>query len=264
VDFPVEPGADESLRGRVALVTGGGRRIGATIAGTLHAAGMNIVIQYRSSGEEARQLAQSLNAKRRASAYALRADLGATGRLPAFAARVHARWGRFDALINNASAYFSTPMGRISEKGFDELIDSNVKAPLFLIQAFRPYLAQHQGCIVGVLDTHARAAPRPGFSAYTAAKLAHWSLIESLAVELAPEIRCNGVAPGHVLAEVHARPTVAEKADLADKQRQLPRIPAQRFARPEEIAAVVRFLVSKDSSYVTGVVIPVDGGRRLA
>ncbi|MDB5987496.1 MAG: pteridine reductase [Nevskia sp.] len=248
---------------RVALITGGGRRIGAAIVQALHAAGYNVVIHHRASATEARVLAKALNAVRADSALVLRADLLKVPQLQALAQAAQEKWGRLDLLVNNASSYFATPLPTLSEQQFDDLVGSNFKAPLFLAQACRPYLQKSEGAIVGVLDIHARDAPRRGHSAYAAAKLAHWSLIETLALELAPKIRCNGVAPGHVQAPVQALPSAAELADLADKRRQLPHIPLARYASPEEIASVVVFLASTAASYVTGVVIPVDGGRRL-
>jgi pteridine reductase len=247
----------------VALVTGGARRIGATIVTALHGAGYRVVIHHRASGAEARALAKDLNAQRQDSAIVLQADLRKVEQLQALARNVQQRWGQLDLLVNNASSYFATPLPELTEKQFDDLAGTNFKAPLLLAKACQPYLQKTAGAIVGVLDIHARDAPRKGYSAYAAAKLAHWSLIETLALELAPGIRCNGVAPGHVMSAVHTPPTAAEQADLADKQQQLPRIPLARFASPEEIANVVLFLASPASSYITGVVIPVDGGRRL-
>lgn len=248
----------------VALVTGGARRIGAAIVAALHGAGYRIVIHNRASGLEARALAKDLNAQRQNSAIVLRADLHKVQQLQAMARDAQQHWGRLDLLVNNASSYFATPLPKLTEKQFDNLAGTNFKAPLFLAKACQPFLQKTAGAIVGVLDIHAHDAPRKGYSAYAAAKLAHWSLIETLALELAPKIRCNGVAPGHVMSAVHTPPTAAEQADLADKQQQLPRIPMARFASPEEIANVVLFLASPAASYITGVVIPVDGGRRLS
>ena len=246
--------AGEKLEG-VALVSGGGRRIGAAVARALHAAGMNVAVHYRASGAEARQLAGELNRVRPASARALKADLRSLAQVERLAGQAAALWGRLDALVNNASSYFPTPFGSITEDAFDELVASNFKAPLFLAQACVPRFGAH-GAIVNVLDTLARH-PRPAFAPYAGAKAALWSLTETLAVELAPRVRVNAVAPGHILWP--------EAAALSSKQkgRELAGVPLGRLGTPEEIARGVCFLLSPASAYLTGVILPVDGGLRL-
>jgi pteridine reductase len=246
--------ASEKLEG-VALISGGARRIGAAIARALHAGGMNVAIHYRASGAEARHLVDELNRLRPDSARALKANLRSVAQVERLAEQAQAAWGRLDALVNNASAYFPTPFGKISEDAFDELVDSNFKAPLFLTQACVPRFGA-RGAVVNVLDTLAHH-PRPAFAPYNAAKAALWSLTETLAVELAPRVRVNAVAPGHILWPETAQLSAEEKSE------ELSNVPLGRLGAPEEIARGVRFLLSPASSYLTGVILPVDGGLRL-
>ena len=236
----------------VALVTGAARRIGAAIARELHAAGMNVLIHYRSSGAEARTLAAELNRARPDTADCLRANLLNVAAVEKLAQQAHARWGALDALVNNASSYEKTPLDRLSEEAFDNLLGSNLKAPLFLVRACAPLMKD--GAIVNIID--AKPA-RAGFSAYGAAKAGLVALTQILAQELAPRIRVNAVAPGHILW--------AETTSLSEAQQQseLARVPLKRMGTPQDIARTVRFLLSADASYLTGAVIPVDGGLRL-
>ncbi|MCK9192936.1 MAG: SDR family oxidoreductase [Nevskia sp.] len=239
----------------VALVTGGGRRIGAAICRTLHAAGMNIAIHCHRSAAEAAALAAALNALRPNSAVVLHANLADAAALPALAVAAQGRWQRLDALVNNASTYRRTPLGTITAEVFDDLIASNFKAPLLLTQACLPLFAPG-AAVVNILDTLARHA-RPGFAPYNAAKAALWSLTETLAVELAPKVRVNGVAPGHVLWAESTQLSAEQQAD------ELAHIPLARLGQPDEIARAVRFLLAPGSAYITGAILPVDGALRL-
>lgn len=240
---------------QVVLVTGGARRIGAAIARRLHADGWNIVIHCRDSMAEAQALANALNATRHNSACRVNADLRDTASLPDLVARAHSNWGRLDALVNNASSYFQTPLIQLEESDFRELISTNLKAPLFLIKSCLPYFGD-SAVAVNILDALAHRA-RPGFVVYNTAKAALWSVTETLAEELAPRIRINAVAPGHILwAETL-------EVDRAQQQEELARVPLRRLGNPEQVAAAVAFLLSADGSYLNGAVLPVDGGLRL-
>jgi pteridine reductase len=240
----------------VVLVTGAARRIGAAIARVLHAAGWRVVIHYRASGGEARALARELNGRRADSAACLRANLLDLKALEALVAQAHARWGRLDALVNNASSYYGTPLGTITDEQFEDLVGSNLRAPLFLVQA-AARLMPAGGAVVNIADIHAQV-PMKGYAAYCAAKAGLVSLTQSLARELAPRIRVNAVAPGHVLwADQNAMSPAEREAEVA-------RVPMRRLAQPAEIGAACAFLLSPGAAYITGAVLPVDGGLRLA
>ncbi len=240
---------------RVILVTGAARRIGAAIARALHAQGDRVLLHYRGSRTDADALAGELNAERADSARVLCADLLDVAVLPALARDAHAAWGRLDALVNNASSYFATPLAELTPAQFDDLLGTNLRAPLFLSQACSPLLADG-GSIVNLLDTQARR-PFAGFSAYLAAKSALWTLTEALALELAPRLRVNGVAPGHMVWADQPQFSAEREAQ------EVARIPLKRLGGADEIARAVRFLLSPDSGYMTGAVMPVDGGLRL-
>jgi pteridine reductase len=240
---------------KVALVTGAARRIGAAITRELHAAGWCVLIHYRGSADEARALAAELEALRPQSAHILQADLADATALTALAQQAHTRWGRLDALVNNASVYYPTPFGQTSAAQFDDLAASNLRAPLLLTQACAT-LMNDGAAVVNIVDALARQ-PARGFAAYHAAKSGLWTLTEAMALELAPRLRVNGVAPGHMLWP--------EYAELSEEQRQreLARVPLGRLGGAQEIARSVKFLLSDDAAYITGAVLPVDGGLRL-
>ena len=239
----------------VVLVTGAARRIGAAIARTLHASGWNVAIHYRASGGEARALERELNRARPDSAATLRANLLDLRAVDKLAGEAAARWGRLDALVNNASSYYRTPLAELTEEQYEDLTGSNLKAPLFLIRACANQMKQG-GAIVNIADIHA-SRPMKNYPVYCAAKAALVSLTESLARELAPHIRVNAIAPGHVLWADQNSMTVAQR------EAEIARVPMGRLARPEEIGMAAAFLLSSAAAYITGATLPVDGGLRL-
>ena len=239
---------------RVALVTGASRRIGAEIVRGLHAAGYRVLLHYHRSEEAARQLAGALNAARPDSVLALRADLDDTAAKDELVRRAIDAWGHLDALVNNASTFYPTPLGTVTESQWDALLGSNLKAPFFLCQAAAPHLARRQGAIVNLVDIYAER-PLKGYPAYSIAKAGLAALTRSLAVELAPDVRVNGVAPGAILWP--------EQADGGQTQADiLARIPLARSGSPADIAGAVRFLL-EEAPYITGQIIAVDGGRSV-
>lgn len=242
------------LADRVALVTGAAKRVGAAIAEQLHGAGANVVIHYGRSAEAAQQLAERLESRRPGSTALCRADLlraeERDGLVPAAAAAFEG----LDLLVNNASSFRPTPLGAIGEADWDELLGSNLKAPLFLSQAALPWLRRRQGLIVNIVDIHARR-PLGGFPLYCAAKAGLQMLTYAMARELGPEIRVNGVAPGPVL-----RPD--EMDQVSWDQSILARIPLRCEGAPSDVAACVLYLATT-GRYVNGQVIAVDGGRNL-
>lgn len=246
-----------SMGGRVALITGAGRRVGAAIARYLHQCGARLVLHCRRSREEAMALADVLNQERSASVVVLQADLLDIGSLPRLVADAVSCFGRLDALINNASSFFPTALGEVTDADWYDLIGSNLKAPLFLAQAAEPHLRATQGAIVGIVDIHAER-PMRGHVVYNIAKAGHAQLIRSLAVDLAPAIRVNGVAPGANIwpEEQKGFPPEVREAITAT-------IPLGRAGEPEELAAVVSFLLSDAARYITGQIIAVDGGRSI-
>jgi pteridine reductase len=239
----------------VALVTGGARRVGASIARALHAAGYDLALHYRHSADEADALLGELERSRAGSTLAVRADLAAIDRLPALVEQVLARYGRLDALVNNASAFYPTPIGSATPAQWDELFASNARAPFFLAQAAWPALRTARGAIVNLVDIYAERA-LAGHPIYVMAKAALAAMTRTLAQDLAPEVRVNGVAPGAVLWP-------AEGKDYDDRAAMLARTPLQRAGTPEDVASAVLWLL-RDAPFVTGQVIRVDGGRTLA
>ena len=238
---------------RNALITGAAARLGRAIARELHR-DHRVVIHYRRSADAAQQLADELNASRPDSAIALQSDLSSAADCQQLAQRATAHWGGIEVLVNNASAFYPTPIGSADEKAWDELFGSNLKAPFFLSQALAPSLVRDNGCIINMVDIHAER-PMPQHTLYCAAKAGLVMLTKSLALELAPNVRVNAVAPGAILWPEQ------EDVDSETRAGILKRIPLARTGSETDIARTVRFLA--EPSYISGQVIAVDGGRNL-
>ena len=247
-------------RAPVALVTGAARRIGAAIAHCLHRDGFDVVLHYRDSGAEALALAATLEAARPGSTATLQADLAEFDRLPELVARTVGRFGRLDALVNNASAFFPTPFGQATPAQWNTLFDVNLRAPFFLAQAAAPHLAAAQGAIVNMTDIHA-GKPLRDHPVYCMAKAALVMATKSLALELAPHVRVNAIAPGAILWAEQSAPAKPGN-DEQHRAALLARTPLARTGTPEEVAEAVRLLL-RDATYCTGQVLRLDGGRLL-
>lgn len=243
----------QGMNAKTALVTGAAKRIGAAIASSLHAAGMNVVIHYHKSGVAAEQLCASLNEVRPGTAVAIRADLRDESTYRPVVDFTCNRFGGLDVLINNASTFFSTLVAETTPAQWDELMATNLKAPFFLSQAAADALRRARGCIINVTDIHA-VRPLKNYSVYSTAKAALIMLTQALAKDLAPEIRANAVAPGAILWPDDMN------GDL--KQRIVSHTMLRRPGSPEDIAGAVRYLIF-DAGYVTGQVLTIDGGRTL-
>ena len=241
----------------VVLVTGGAKRVGAAIVRAAHAAGARVVVHCNRSRKEADRLVATLEAARPGSAAVIQADLLDAGALESLVERAVAAYGRLDGLVNNASTFHPTPVGRVDADAWEDLAGTNLRAPLFLSQAAAPHLRQSRGAIVNIVDIHAER-PLPGFLAYTVAKSGLAGLTRALALELAPEVRVNGVSPGAILW-----PEDGEAFPPAERERITVQTPLRRTGRPEDIAGAVKYFLF-DAPFVTGQVLAVDGGRSLA
>jgi len=242
------------LQGKTILVTGAAKRVGAAIARRLHRAGANLTLHYHASEREAHALQSELNLQRAQSVMLVQADLLETAGLAEIVKTCAERFGSLDALVNNASAFYPTPVGAISAATWDGLVGANLKAPLFLSQAAAPYLRKVAGCIVNISDIHAER-PLKNYVVYSIAKAGLDGLTKSLARELGPEVRVNGIAPG---------PVLWPERDLDDelKAEIVAKTALKRSGVPEDIARTALFF-AVEAPYVTGQVIAVDGGRSL-
>jgi len=245
---------DESLSGKAALVTGGARRVGAAIARRLHAAGASVLLHYRDSEADAAKLEAELNALRPKSAAKVKAELLAPIAPRALLSAARDTFGRLDLLVNNASSFFPVEVGAIEPSHWEELVGSNLRAPLFICQEAAPELAKREGAIVNIVDIHADR-PLKGYPVYSIAKAGLAALTRSLALELAPRVRVNGVAPGAIAWPDDGQFEPAERARI------IATTPLGRVGSPEDIAQAVHFLAC--APYVTGQVIAVDGGRSI-
>lgn len=237
----------------VVLITGAALRIGAVIATVFHQAGYRVIVHYRHSKAAAEKLAAGFNATRPDSSAALFADLDNPAHYETFMADAVALFGGLTVLINNASTFFKTPMGAITEKDWDLLFNSNLKAPLFLSQAAMPFLKKQQGNIINIVDIHAKR-PMKNYPVYSCAKAGLWMLTQSLAMELAPEIRVNAVAPGHVIW-----PENTDAFSATEKAKIMEETFLKKNVDPKDIANTALFLAQQPS--ITGQMICVDAGR---
>jgi pteridine reductase len=238
----------------VALVTGAARRLGAAIARTLHAAGFDVVLHCHRSRADADALAAALDATRAGSALVLPADLADFDRLPELVAKTIGWHDRLDALVNNASAFFPTPFGETTPAQWDALFAANARAPFFLTQAAAPHLCATRGAVVNLTDIHAER-PLREHAVYGMSKAALAYMTRALALELAPDVRVNAIAPGAILWPEEGKSDAAKGALLA-------RTPLGRTGTPDEIGEAVRWLL-QDARYTTGQVLRLDGGRML-
>jgi pteridine reductase len=238
----------------VALVTGGAKRLGAAIATLLHHHNHNIVLHYRHSAAEANLLAATFNAQRNNSCIVIQADLMDMGDIKKLAKSAKDHWSRLDTLINNASSFYPTPITDATENQWNDIMASNVKAPYFLAQALASSLKKTRGCIINMADIYADK-PLKQHSIYSIAKAANVMLTKTLAQELAPYVRVNGIAPGAILWPDQALPENT-------KNNILEKIPLEKIGNASDIANTVLFLVN-NAPYINGQIIAVDGGRNL-
>jgi len=241
------------------LVTGGAKRIGAETVRLLHQAGYNTVIHCRSSRQSADDLAEQLNNIRADSAKVIQADLDNETIYNSLIEQAYLCWNRLDVLVNNASSFYPTPIGSITLDDWNNLVNSNMKAPLFLAQAAAPYLEKTQGNIINMIDIHGQR-PMKEHTVYCAAKAGLAMLTLSLAKELGPGIRVNGVAPGAILWPA----SDGANGDMPEQTKNLilERTALKKPGQPIDIARTILFLI-KDADYITGQIIAVDGGRSL-
>ena len=247
--------SDQSLAGKTVLITGGARRVGAAIARQLHGAGASVVIHYRKSARDADTLAGELNAARARSAATFACNLLDLGKLDELCGFTVGRFGSLDVLVNNASTFYPTPVGKITPAQFDDLIGTNLRVPLFLSQAAAPALRKSSGLILNIVDIHA-LRPLRDYTVYCTAKAGLHMLTRSLAKELGPAVRVNGIAPGPVL---WAEGQGDEKAHAKIIERTI----LKRMGTPADIARTALFFAAQ-APFITGQVLAVDGGRSVA
>lgn len=244
------------MQGKTVLVTGGAKRVGAAICRRLHAAGANIAIHYRSSLYEALALRAELNELRANSAFCVQADLLDVTSLKVLIAEATQHFGHLDALVNNASSFYATPLAELNEAQWMDLVGTNLKAPLFLAQAAAEELRRRHGCIINIADIHAER-PMHGHLLYSVAKAGLAALTRGLAQEMAPQVRVNAVAPGVIIW-----PEGEAWQDAEQRRKIVAHTLLKREGEPDDIAKTVKFLIA-DAPYITGQVISVDGGRSI-
>ncbi|WP_435628130.1 pteridine reductase [Candidatus Ferrigenium straubiae] len=244
------------MQGKVVLVTGGAKRVGAAICRRLHAAGAELAVHYHRSEKEAQALQDELNELRPKSAAAFQVDLLDLDALPKLVHKVVKKFGRLDVLVNNASSFYATPLAEVDERQWHDLLGTNLHAPLFLAQAAADELRSSHGCIVNIADIHAER-PMQGHLLYSVAKAGLVALTRALAQEMAPQVRVNAVAPGVIVW-----PDGQAWEDVELRRKIVAHTLLKREGEPDDIARTVAFLV-QDAPYVTGQVIAIDGGRSI-
>jgi len=247
---------EQGMQGKVVLVTGGAKRVGEAICRRLHAAGAQLAVHYRSSAQEALAMQKELNKLRPKSAAVFQADLLDLGALPQLVHKVIKKFGRLDALVNNASSFYATPLAEVDELQWHDLLGTNLRAPLFLAQAAAAELRRQHGCIVNIADIHAER-PLRGHLLYSVAKAGLVALTRGLAQEMAPQVRVNAVAPGVIIW-----PEGEAWLDEEQRRKIVAHTLLKREGEPEDVARTVQFLLN-DSPYITGQLIAVDGGRSI-
>jgi len=246
---------DNPLHDKVALITGGARRIGAQIAHSLHRAGMRLILHYHSSDDDAHRLQAALQEQRPDTVILAKGDLRDVHKINHLAQQAAGAFGRIDVLVNNASTFYATALGSTTDTQWEDLLGTNLKAPYFLCQAAAPQLRKHHGCIVNIVDIYGEV-PLSGYPVYSAAKAGLIMITRALARELAPEVRVNAVAPGAILWP-------DDDGDEIARQRIVSRTPLKRMGSPEDVATAVLYLV-RDANFTTGQVLRVDGGRLMS
>ena len=237
-----------------ALITGAAKRIGASISRNIHEAGYNVGIHYNSSKKDAKKLCDELNAKRAGSAEIFKADITQVSDAKSLV-NSFLKWvGKLDLLINNASSFYPTPIGSVTEENWNDLIGTNLKGPLFISQEASVSLKKNKGSIINLVDIHIKSPPKD-HAVYIAAKAGLEILTRSLARDLAPEVRVNGISPGAILWP-------EGELDAATKDKILDSIPLKRKGNPQDISDCVLFLVNS-ASYISGQIISVDGGKSI-
>ena len=246
--------SSRALTGKVALITGAAHRVGAEIARSLHAQGMDLVLHYRSSESAARALKAELELSRPDSVLLHQADLHRCIGFAGMIERARAFRGRLDVLVNNASSFYPTPLGDASEEQWEDLIGSNLKGPFFLTKEAAPFLRSTSGCVINLVDIHA-LRPLKDHPIYSIAKAGNAMMVKSLARELGPQVRVNGIAPGAILWP-------DQGASDDDKGEVVSRTALKRSGSPADVARTLVFLI-RDADYITGQMVTVDGGRSL-
>jgi len=246
----------DTNKDKVILITGGAKRVGATMCRELHKQGAKLMIHYNNSMSEARALQAELNLLRANSVAIIQGDLLNLNVLPTLVSETVHQFGKLDVLINNASTYYPTDLGQINEENWQDLIGSNLKAPVFLAQAAAIELRKNSGCIINITDMHIER-PKKGYIVYSVAKAGLVTLTKSLAHELSPEVRVNAVAPGPV-----QWPESNPQFDEVYRQRVINQTLLKRVGEAEDVAKAVKFLIY-DAPFITGHILAVDGGRSL-